>query len=244
MVNGHWYKTPCKRVIQADFFTAIFFTDQHKVLAEVYDDMCCFKKIDNIKLDGLKRYCCIGKYNSKDLIMKLCGAFDSFINKSIPDTEKIAGFLSVDHVLDKIIEIVEKITNSEKDTEIVLDMLVNETKETTETEPNPATDSETAETEEKIPDLNNFHHAIIKVLGMTRAKEVRYTIQGVNVFFEYKGNMYKCYTPQSKIYKLFGLCFKRISWRDLKKESDETDDNSGDIYTARPPPESSLLNLS
>lgn len=99
--------------------------------------------------------------------------------------------------------------------------------------------------DEKIPDLTKFNNAIIKALGMTHVKEVRYTVQGVNVFFEYNGNMYKCYTPQSKLYKLSGQCFKLITWKDLKKEASETDDNNGSyMYTTRPPPDSSLLNLS
>ena len=98
---------------------------------------------------------------------------------------------------------------------------------------------------EKTLNLSNFVKAIIKTVGFEKAKEVRYTVQGVNVFFEYKGNMYKCYTPQSKLYKLSGQRFNLITWKKLKRESCEnSDDTSGDIYTVRPPPESSLLNLS
>lgn len=313
MVGGRCFKTPCKTVLQADSFTVKFFTGRHEVLATV-SDKCYFSSIDNIPVTGIKTDFYIGEYNSKDLIIKLCDSFDSFMNTSIPYNEKRTGFLSVDHMLDKILEIVEKITNTEKSTEIALDMLTHGTTKTTEeTTETKMTDSEVdydvdmhiksekksscywdsytvkatttdsamdkalnrlmneaginktsvdcirvyrsgeseilkeccyeAEKEKKIPDLNNFHNALIKALGMTGAKEVRYTIQGVNIFFDFKGNMYKCYTPQSKIYKLSGLCFKLISWRDLKKDSDETDDNSDVIYTVRPPPESSLLNL-
>lgn len=308
MVNGRWFKTPCKTVLNAESFTVKFFTGRHEVLATV-SDKCYFSSIDNISLTGLKTDFYIGDYNSKDLITRLCDSFDSFINTSIPPAEKRTGFLSVDHVLDRITEIIKKIANTEKDTEIALDMVIHGRPKTTEkTTETKMTDSEVdydvdmhiksekspcywdcytvkatttdnavdialnrlmneaginktsvdciriyksgesemlkeycyESDEKKIPDLNNFHHAIIKALGMTRAKEVRYTIQGVNVFFEYKGNMYKCYTPQSKIYKLSGLRFKLISWRDLKKESDEkSDDISGVVYTARPPPESS-----
>ena len=96
---------------------------------------------------------------------------------------------------------------------------------------------------EKILNLNNFLKALIKAVGLEKTKEVRYTIQGMNVFFEYQGEMYKCYTPQSKLYKLSGQRFNLITWRDLKKEATETDDNSDVVYTVRPPPESSLLNL-
>ena len=115
-----------------------------------------------------------------------------------------------------------------EDTEEALDILINRTTEATK-----------SSTEEKIPDLSNFHNAIIKAFGVSRAKEVRYTVQGVNVFFEFKRNMYKCFTPQSKLYKLSGQRFNLITWRDLKKEATETGDNSDVIYTARPPPESS-----
>ena len=96
---------------------------------------------------------------------------------------------------------------------------------------------------EKIININNFLKALIKTVGLEKVKEIRYSVQGMNVFFEYQGEMYKCYTPQSKLYKLSGQRFNLITWRDLKKEATETDDNSGDIYTARPPPETSLLNL-
>ena len=99
-------------------------------------------------------------------------------------------------------------------------------------------------TDGKILNLNNFVKALIKAIGLEKTKEVRYIVQGVNVFFEFKGNMYKCYTPQSKLYKLSGQRFNLITWRDLKKEASEADDNSGDVYTVRPPPESSLLNMS
>ena len=91
---------------------------------------------------------------------------------------------------------------------------------------------------EKILNFNNFVKALIKSVGLEKAKEVSYTVQGVNVFFEYNGKMYKCYTPQSKLYKLTGQRFTLITWKDLKRESTETDDNSCDIYTVRPPPES------
>lgn len=96
---------------------------------------------------------------------------------------------------------------------------------------------------EKILNFDKFAKALIKSVGITKAKEVTYTVQGVKVFFEFNGSMYKCYTPQSKLYKLSGERFNLITWRDLKKESDETDDISESMYTARSPPESSLLNL-
>ena len=311
MVDGRWYNTPCKTVLNAESFTVKFFTQRHEVLATV-SDKCYFSSIDNISLTGLKTDFYIGKYNSKDLTIRLCESFESFYNNSIPFNEKTTGFLSVDHVLDRIIEIVKKIAYTEKNTENALDMLIHDTTKTTEeTTETKITDSEVdydvdmhiksektsyywdtytvkatttdsamdkalnrlvneaginktsvdciriyksgepvilkeccyeAENE-KIPDLNNFHNALIKALGMSSAKEVGYTVQGVNVFFEFKRGMYKCYTPQSKLYKLSGQRFILITWKDLKKESDETDDICGSMYTGRSPPESSLLNL-
>lgn len=97
----------------------------------------------------------------------------------------------------------------------------------------------------KILNLNNFLKALIKTVGLEKAKEVRYTVQGVNVFFEFNGSMYKCYTRQNKLYKLSDQRFNLITWKELKKEScEKSDDDPGEIYTARSPPESSLVNLS
>lgn len=90
---------------------------------------------------------------------------------------------------------------------------------------------------EKILNLNNFLKALIKSVGLEKTKEVRYTVQGVNVFFEFNDNMYKCYTPQSKLYKLSGQRFNLITWKDLKKDAfEKSDDNSGSLYAGRPPP--------
>lgn len=89
---------------------------------------------------------------------------------------------------------------------------------------------------EKIVNFNKFAKALIKGVGLEKVKEISYSVQGTNVFFEYQGEMYKCYIPQSKLYKLSGNRFSLITWRDLKKESDETDDISGSVNTVRPPP--------
>lgn len=129
----------------------------------------------------------------------------------------------------------ETAEETEKATKEALDMLINGTTKAPETEPETI-ECEKLSEKEKIPDLNNFHKALIKTLGISSAKEVRYNIQGLNIFFEFKGNMYKCYTPQSKLYKLSGQRFNLITWKDLKKEYTETDDNSGYIYAPRPPP--------
>lgn len=229
-VNGREFKTLCNTVKNADFFRVKFTVAGHSVTAEI-SDKCFFKTIDGIELNGVKTdyYICKDYLNMNEFIYKLNDSFSTFIN-----TVLTGAVGTVDELLCKILEKVEMIKAETKET-------VTATKEETSTDP------ETVEcekvSEEKNPDLNNFHNAIIKALGMTRAKEVRYTIQGMNVFFEYQGEMYKCYTPQSKLYKLSGLRFNLITWRDLKKESDETDDIRGSMYTARSPPESSLLNL-
>lgn len=224
-VNGREFKTLCNTVKNAETFGVKFTVGGHTITAEI-SDKCFFKTIDGIELNGVKTdyYICKDYLNMNGFIYKLNDSFSTFIN-----TVLTGAVGTVDVLLCKILEKVE--------------MINPETKETVTT-----TDSETVEREkipeEKNPDLNNFHNAIIKALGMTRAKEVGYTIQGLNVFFEYQGEMYKCYTPQSKLYKLSGQRFNLITWKDLKKEYDEkSDDKSDGVYTARPPPESSLLNL-
>lgn len=217
-VNGREFKTLCKTVMNAESFGLKFTVAGHTITAEI-SDKCHFKTIDGTELKGVKTdyYICKDYLTIKGFIYKLDDTFDTFINTVVRDSVG-----TVDELLCKILEKVE--------------MIEPERPEEAETVTVPEREERVKLSKEKIPDLNNFHKAIIKALGMTRAKEVRYTIRGVNVFFEYHGKMYKCYTPQSKIYKLSGLRFKLISWRDLKKESEGTNDISGSMYTARSPP--------
>lgn len=214
LVNGRWYKTPCKTVLKANSFTVKFFTDKHTILADV-SDKCYFTSVDNCSLTGVKTDFYIGIYNSsKELTTRLCDSFDSFLNTFIPHKEKKKSFfIGVDGVIERICEISRENTKKLEKQNV-----------------------------EKVDDkqdvnLNNFTNALIKAVGLKNALEVRYTVHGVNVIFEYQGEMYKCYTPQSKLYKLNGSCFNLITWKDLKKEScEKSDDTSGDIYTVRPPP--------
>lgn len=227
-VNGREFKTLCKTVKNADSFGVKFTVVGHTFTAEI-SDKCYFKAIDGIQLKGIKTdfYICKEYLTMEGFIYKLEDTIITFINTVLD--KNIVG--TVDELLCKILEKVK--------------MIEPERPEEVETVTDLEREERAKLSKEKIPELKNFHNAIIKAIGMTRAKEVRYTIQGVNVFFEYHGKMYKCYTPQSKLYKLSGQRFNLITWKDLKKESDEkSDDKSGGVYTVRPPPESSLLNLS
>ena len=226
-VNGREFKTLCKTVKNAETFGVKFTVGGHTITAKI-SDKCAFKTIDGIELKGVKTdfYICKDYLTMEGFIYKLNDSFSTFIN-----TVLSGDVGTVDELLCKILEKVE------------------ETKETaTETEPETATNSETAEavkiSEEKIINFNKFAKALIKGVGLEKAKEICYSVQGTNVFFEYQGGMYKWYIPQSKLYKLDGQRFNLITWKDLKKDSSEkSDDNSGSLYTARSPPESSLLNL-
>ena len=220
LVNGRWYKTPCKTVLKASSFTVAFFTGKHTILADV-SDKCYFTSVDNNSLTGIKTDFYIGIYNSpKELIKSLCDSFDSFLNTSIRPKEKRIVFTGVDRVIEAICEISRENTKKlEKQNVEKID--------------------------KQDVNLNNFTNVLIKAVGIKNALEVRYAVHGVNVIFEYQGEMYKCYTPQSKLYKLNGSCFNLITWKSLKKESSEkSDDKSDVVYTVRPPPEASLLNLS
>ena len=105
-VNGRWYKSPCKTVLNADAFTVNFFTGMHTIIANV-SDKCYFASIDNISLSDLKcDFHFSRNYNNpKEFLSKLYETFVSFLNTSFSD-KKFPLCKNTDEVLDRILEIV------------------------------------------------------------------------------------------------------------------------------------------
>ena len=105
-VNGRWYKTPCKTVLNADVFTVNFYNGVHTIIANV-SDKCYFDSIDNITLSDIKRdFYFSRKYTKpKEFLSKLYETFVSFLNTSISD-KKFPLCKNTDEVLDRILEIV------------------------------------------------------------------------------------------------------------------------------------------
>ena len=106
-VNGRWYKSPCKTVVNADTFTVNFFTGVHTIIANV-SDKCYFASIDNISLSDIK---CDFHFSRnytkpKEFLSKLYDTFISFLNTSIPFSERHFPH-STDDVIRRILELQE-----------------------------------------------------------------------------------------------------------------------------------------
>ena len=107
LVKGRCYKTPCKTVLTADTFTVKLFTGKHTIVANV-SDKCYFASIDNISLSDIK---CDFHFSRnytkpKEFLSNLYDTFDSFLNTSIPFTERHF-FHSTDDVIRRILELIE-----------------------------------------------------------------------------------------------------------------------------------------
>ena len=105
-IDGHWYKTPCKTVLNADTFRVKFFTEKHTIVANV-SDKCYFARIDNIGLSDIKCDFHFSRNYSKpkEFLSKLYETFVSFLNTSI-SAKKCPLCKNTDEVLDRILEIV------------------------------------------------------------------------------------------------------------------------------------------
>ena len=117
LVNGHWYKSPCKTVLNADTFTVNFFTGVHTIIANV-SEKCYFDSIDNITLSGIKSDFLFSRNytNPKEFLSKLFETFVSFLNTYISD-KKFQLCKNTDEVLDRILEIVTETTKAEERTD-------------------------------------------------------------------------------------------------------------------------------
>ena len=106
-VNGRWYKSPCKTVLNADTFTVNFFTDKHTIIANV-SEKCYFESIDNITLSDVKCDFHFSRNYSrpKEFLSKLYDTFNSFLNTSIPFSERHFPH-STDDAIRRILELQE-----------------------------------------------------------------------------------------------------------------------------------------
>lgn len=131
LVNGRFFKTLCKTVLNTESFSVSFSTEKHTITANI-SDKCYFTSIDNKSLDSLKTDFCFKRNykNIKEFTAKLEDCFSTFINTSITD----------EHFCWNIDECISKILGEIKETK-------------TETTEGP----ETAETEETTdPEVGKF----------------------------------------------------------------------------------------
>lgn len=130
LVNGRFFKTLCKTVLNAESFSVSFSTEKHTITANI-SDKCYFTSIDNKSLDSLKTDFCFKRNykNIKEFIAKLEDCFSSFIVTSIADR----------HFHGNIDECISKILGEIKETKT----------ETTEGPETAETETEATETKRK-----------------------------------------------------------------------------------------------
>ena len=143
-IDCRWYKTPCKTVLNADTFIVEFLTSNYSIVAKV-SDKCYFLSIDNTRLSGIKCdfYFSRNYTSPKEFLSNLYDTFNSFLNTSIPFSERHFPH-STDDVIRRILEIQEM---KKEQFEIVSE---------------PTTKSETSETEETTePEIGEFVYDVV-----------------------------------------------------------------------------------
>lgn len=111
LVNGRWFKTLCKTVLEADTFDVSISTEKHNIHALI-SDKCYFKSIDKYCLgydtiDTIKTDFFISRNfkNTKEFVSKLDDTLDSFLNTSIRDKHF---FGNIDECIEKCIQEIKK----------------------------------------------------------------------------------------------------------------------------------------
>ena len=106
-IDCRWYKTPCKTVLNADEFVVEFLTDKYSIVAKV-SDKCYFLSIDNIRLSGIKcDFHFSRNYTTpKEFLSNLYDTFSSFVNTSVPFSERRFPYLT-DDAIGRLLELQE-----------------------------------------------------------------------------------------------------------------------------------------
>ena len=230
-VDGRWYKTPCKTVLNAEHFTVKFFTDNHTILANVpkknYFDArenktltkvtnkMYFYSIDCRSIFPLKRDFHFRRdyTNPQKFLSILYDTLDTFLNTSLSDDEKLLGekrpvYKNYDELIERILEIVDVNDYAKLEKE--------HSEEKTE-----------LNTKYGVLADDQFHiltktliKSLFKAIGTNETRKIHFIISNNMVFFNYKGIQYKYYPAQCKVFKKCGRKYQRINWKDF------TDDNS------------------
>ena len=237
-INCRWFKTPCKTVLNADEFVVEFLTDKYSIVAKV-SDKCYFLSIDNIKLSDIKCdfYFSRNYTSPKEFLTKLYDTFNSFLNTSIPFTERHFPH-STDEIIRRILELQEMKKESSE----------TETEDATEKEPEKVekeliepvdTHKEDIKKFKEKADLNSSYgeatesltvyqferltgtlfKSLFKALGLEEARKIHIIISNNMVFFNYKDIQYKYYPSQCKIFEKRGRKYQRINWKNFAEEN-------------------------
>ena len=229
-IDGRWYKTPCKTVLNADTFRVKFFTGEHIITAFVADK-CYFESIDNIALSGIKCDFYFGRnyHKPKEFLSNLYDTFTSFLNTSIPFSDRHFSH-STDGVIRRILELQEQFeivdendyAKLEKELIEPVDTHIEDIKKFKEkavlnSSYGEATEPLTVYQFERL--TRTLYKSLFKAIGLEETRKIPFIISNNMVFFNHKGIQYKYYPSQCKIFKKCGRKYQRINWNDFAEEN-------------------------
>ncbi len=240
LVNGRWYKTPCKTVLNADNFTVNFFTGVHTIIANV-SDKCYFDSIDNITLSDIKRDFYFSRNYTKpqEFLSKLYETLISFLNTSVTFSEGhfphssddvIRRILVLQEMKKEQFEIVSKPTETEATNPVEINnkkLEINSMYGITANSPDIYNEyNETKEllAEEEFERLTRtLYKSLFKAIGLSETRKIPFIISNNMVFFNYNGTQYKYYPSQCKIFKKCGRKYQRINWKYFANDNSPND---------------------
>ena len=235
-IEGHWFTTPCKTVLNADEFVVEFLTDKYSIVAKV-SDKCYFLSIDNIRLSDIKcDFHFSRNYTTpKEFLSNLYDTFKCFLNTSIPFTERHFSH-STDEIIRRILEIQEmkkESTETEDTTEKEIEKLEKELIEHEDTHKEEikkfnekadlnssygeATEPLTVYQFERLS--KTLYKSLFKAIGLEETRKISFIISNNMVFFNYNGTQYKYYPSQCKVFKKCGRKYQRINWKNFAEEN-------------------------
>lgn len=83
--------------------------------------------------------------------------------------------------------------------------------------------------------LNTLLKSLIKTIGLEETKTINFKIIDGVIFFNYKGEKYKYYESQCKIFRLTGKKYIRINWGKFA-DSNAPGSDSDNLNSPRSPP--------
>lgn len=118
LVNGRWFKTLCKTVLEADTFDVSISSEKHNIHACI-SDKCYFLSIDNYSFENDETiktdfYIKRDYKNIKEFTAKLEDCFSTFINISITD-KHFCG--NIDECISKILDDIKEFKRETAETE-------------------------------------------------------------------------------------------------------------------------------
>ena len=252
LVNGRWFKTLCKTVLESDTFDVSISTEKHNIHA-IISDKCYFKSIDDYcigydTIDTTKTDFFISRNfkNTKEFLSKLDDTLITFLNTTIRD-KHFSG--NIDECIEKCLQEIKKTpennaTDNNKETTKAKPLLNSAYGITAERERDKITkpfeiNNEYNETEELLSVeqferlTRTLYKSLFKAIGLEETKKIPFIISNNMVFFNYNGMQYKYYPSQCKIFKKRGRKYQRINW---KYFADENNPDGQKQSTGRSPP--------